>query len=129
MALVVGIVPLFTDCLSQGLTLKLANGTTAPMKCHWTALAAVGAAIPMGLLGILTFLNKRRESVLPLALMGAVLGAVAIALPTVLIGVCANPTHICNAVMKPTMILGGTIALAASLSTLLVRPPQLEQPA
>ena len=37
LALVIGIVPQFTDCQSHGRAIALANGTTVPMKCHWTA--------------------------------------------------------------------------------------------
>ena len=36
--------------------------------------------------------------------------------PTLLIGVCGNPTMICNLVMRPTLIAAGTIAIAASIA-------------
>ncbi len=114
MALVIGIAPLFTDCLSQGLTLKLANGNIAPMKCHWTAIAEIGVAIPLALVGLFNVFSRRKEPDALLGTMGFALGALAVAFPTALIGVCAMPTHLCNMVMKPTLILSGIIAMAAS---------------
>ena len=42
LALVVAIVPQFTDCQSQGRAIELPNGKTIPMKCHWTARGRAG---------------------------------------------------------------------------------------
>jgi hypothetical protein len=114
LALVVGIVPLFTDCLSQGKTLTTSTGAQVPMKCHWTAIAEIGVAVPLALVGVLTMTSKRKETVRSLAAFGVALGALVVAFPTVLIGVCANPTHICNMIEKPTLILGGILAIVLS---------------
>ena len=46
-ALGIAIVPHFTDCFSQGSVLKLANGNTQPMKCHWTAQAEIAVGVPL----------------------------------------------------------------------------------
>lgn len=116
-ALVMAVVPQFTDCLSQGLTLQLANGTSAPMKCHWTSMAMIGIGIPLVGVGALLGFSKRRESQRNLGLMAALLGVSAILVPTVLIGVCANPAHLCNSIMRPTLILSGVIAAALGLGT------------
>lgn len=118
LALVIGIVPLFTDCLSQGAMLTTAAGAKVPMKCHWTAIAEIGAAVPLALVGIITFLSKRKETLQSMNVVGAAMGAMAILFPTALIGVCANPTHICNMVERPVLILGGTLAVAVSLFNL-----------
>jgi hypothetical protein len=115
MALVVGIVPLFTDCLSQGRTLTTSTGAQVPMKCHWTSIAEIGVALPLALVGVLTMTSKRKETVRSLAAFGVLLGAMIILFPTVLIGVCANPMMICNMVEKPTLILSGGLAIALSL--------------
>jgi hypothetical protein len=118
LALVIGIVPQFTDCLSQGLALTTANGMQVPMKCHWTAIAEIGVAVPLALVGIANFISKRKETFRAMGVFGAALGTLAILFPTVLIGVCANPTHFCNMVERPTLILAGTLAIAASVVTL-----------
>jgi hypothetical protein len=108
LALVIGIVPQFTDCESHGRALTLANGREIPMKCHWTARAEIAVAGPLLATGILLFTSKRKENQRTLAAMGAVLGVFVVLLPTALVGVCANPEMICNAVMKPTLILSGS---------------------
>jgi hypothetical protein len=114
-ALVVGIVPQFTDCQSQGRAIELANGRTIPMKCHWTGEAEIAVAGPLLLVGGLMWFVKRRESLRVLSILGLALGAFAILLPTALIGVCASADMLCNSVMKPTLIFGGTVVGAASL--------------
>ena len=45
LALLVAIVPMFTDCASQGRSLTLANGREIPMKCHWTGLAELALTL------------------------------------------------------------------------------------
>jgi hypothetical protein len=114
LGLVIGIVPMFTDCLSQGLALTTTTGMTVPMKCHWTAVASIGVGLMLGLVGIFSLFSKRNETFRALSGVGGASGALAIAFPTVLIGVCANPTHFCNMVEKPTLILSGIVAIAAS---------------
>lgn len=115
MALVMGILPAFTDCQSQGRSLELANGKTVAMKCHWTGIASIAVAVPLGLVGISEILSKRKETSNVLSILGVTLGAFAILLPTSLIGVCANPDMLCNMIMKPALILTGSIAIAASV--------------
>jgi hypothetical protein len=115
LALVVGLVPQFTDCASQGKALTLQNGKTVPMKCHWTGQAEIAIAGPLFILGGLMAFNRRRETLRNLSILGIVLGVFVVLLPTALIGVCANPEMLCNSVMKPTLIFGGTVASLASL--------------
>ena len=115
LALVIGIVPQFTDCLSQGRSLTTTTGMSVPMKCHWTAIAEIGTAIPLGLIGLFNFTSKRKETYLTLNMLGAALGALVISYPTFLIGVCANPMMLCNMVMKPTLVLSGALAIGACI--------------
>ncbi len=115
MALVVGIVPIFTDCQSQGRSLTTDTGKSVPMKCHWTGIAEIGVALPMVLVGMLTVASKRKETLRSLAAFGVTLGSLAVLFPTALIGVCASNMMICNMIMKPTLILGGAVAIVLSL--------------
>jgi hypothetical protein len=85
------------------------------MKCHWAGIAALGAAVPLGLTGLLNIRRQRKDATRSLALMGLASGALAILFPTVLIGVCANPDMICNMVMRPTLITAGILSIAASV--------------
>jgi hypothetical protein len=120
LALVGAIVPQFTDCESQGRELTLANGKTVPMKCHWTSVAALAVGIPLAVLGGLFIFSKRKETHRALAILGLVLGAFMILLPTVLIGVCAMPNMICNEVMRPTMILSGVLTMVVCAVALML---------
>lgn len=113
--LVVGIVPQFTDCQSQGRAIELGNGRTIPMKCHWSAQAEIAVAGPLLAVGGLMGFSQRKESLRSLSILGILLGAFAILIPTYLIGVCASFEMLCNSLMKPIMIFGGTVVLVASL--------------
>jgi hypothetical protein len=113
--LVVGIAPQFTDCNSQGRAIELANGRTIPMKCHWSAQAEIAVAGPLLAVGGLMGFSRRKESLRALSILGILLGAFVILIPTYLIGVCSNFEMICNSLMKPTLIFGGTVVLVASL--------------
>ena len=114
-ALVIGILPQFTDCQSQGRHLTLENGKEIPMKCHWTGKAEVALAGPMFLTGSLLAINKRKETLRNLSLLGGVLGIFVILLPTKLIGVCGNPDMICNSIMKPSLIFFGSLIILLSI--------------
>jgi hypothetical protein len=119
LALVIGIVPQFTTCESQGRSLTLADGRQIPMRCQWTARAEIALAAPLLVTGLLLAFSKRRESQRWLGIIGAVLGVFTVMLPTLLIGVCGNPEMICNAVMKPTLILtGGAVTVLSLLGVL-----------
>jgi hypothetical protein len=115
LALLIGVVPQFTDCQSQGRQLTLDNGRNIPMKCHWTGQAEMALAVPLFLTGSLLGLNKRKETLRNLSLVSGVLGIFVIALPTALIGVCANPDMICNSIMRPTLILLGSLIVGMSV--------------
>ena len=127
LALVIGLVPQFTDCQSQGRALILQNGKTVPMKCHWTAIAEIALAVPLFGLGTVMAFSKRKESRRIIAGLGALLGLFVILLPTALIGVCASAEMLCNSVMKPTLILSGILIIAISAGTLIMSERQVEQ--
>src|SRR5512136_1093385 len=129
LALVVGIVPQFTDCQSQGKALTLANGNTVPMKCHWTAMAALGMAVPLLALGGVMAFSRRKETQRALSMLGVAMGAVVTLLPTALFGVCANGMMLCNNTMQPTLIFSGVLIGATSLVTLVLARKDEAQPA
>jgi len=127
LALVIGILPQFTDCQSQGKALTLQNGKTVPMKCHWTAIAEIGMAVPLLGVGTVMGVTKRKESRRIIAGLGMLLGVFVILLPTRLIGVCASADMLCNSIMKPTLILSGIVIIAISLAALVVSERRPEQ--
>ena len=115
LALVIGIVPQFTDCLAQGSAMKMPNGNLLPMRCHWTRQAEVAVALPLAIVGILVLLSRRRQTQRALLLVGMALGLGAILLPAYLIGVCASDDMICSMLMKPTLLFAGVLTMATCL--------------
>ncbi len=118
-AIALAVVPKFTDCQSHGAVITMRDATgkvtgTTPMKCHWTGVAELGLAIPLGMVGIMMALARKKEAVTFLSIAGVALAGVAIALPNGLIGVCSMPTHTCVTTMKPALTaLGSAAALGA----------------
>ncbi len=115
--LAVGItaVPRFTDCESQGKAIETAKGGMVPMNCHWSGIAEIGVAIPMYIIGAVMTTSRQRRTLAFLSLLGIVLGGLAIAFPTKLIGVCQGPKPmLCATLMKPLLVSLGAGVIAAS---------------
>ncbi|MBN1978934.1 MAG: DUF4418 family protein [Anaerolineae bacterium] len=119
LAVVLAVVPMFTDCQSAGRALTLESGKQVPMKCHWTGLAELGLSLPLAPVGLMMILSRRKESRRVLGITGMIFGVVAILLPTLLIGVCANPDMSCLSIMKPAEILAGVLVIGASLGVVI----------
>ncbi|KAA8830770.1 DUF4418 family protein [Bifidobacterium tissieri] len=81
-----------------------------PMACHWTAQAEIGVGSLIALLGVVAlFVSPQIRIGLNI---GVVLGAVlAIAIPTVLIGVCPGAMMHCHMVARPTLIVLGVLSI------------------
>jgi hypothetical protein len=120
LAILIGVVPSFFNCQYDGKTLVLANGREVPMKCYWTARAALVVAVPLLAVGFLMAFSRRAETLRALGILGAILGAMAILLPTLLIGVCQHAGASCSLVMKPTLILAGILVIVVSLVSAVV---------
>ncbi len=123
MALIAATIPQFTTCESQGKAITLANGSTVPMTCKWTAQAALATGVPLFAVGSLMAFNRRRESRLSLSVLGILLGIVIVLIPTYLIGVCQS-NMLCHTVMRPTLVTTGSISIIAGLVGLIVSPRQ-----
>lgn len=117
LAVLVAVIPMFTDCESAGRMLTLADGRQISMKCHWTGRAELALGVPLLAVGAMMMVSRRKESRRILGIAGTTLGAVAILLPTSLIGVCMNPDMPCVSTMKPALILMGALVIGVSLAT------------
>jgi len=120
LALLIAIVPIFSDCLSAGRMLTLADGREIPMKCHWTGRAELGLGLPLLAVGLTMFFSRRKESKRNLGIVGVTLGVVTILLPTVLIGVCGMPDMPCHAIMQPALTLMGILVIGISLAVVIL---------
>lgn len=120
LAVLISVVPLFTDCESQGRALSLADGRSIPMKCHWTARAELVLGVPLLAVGVMLFFSRRRETRIALGILGVILGVFAILLPTVLIGVCMSADMLCNSLMKPALILTGSLVVVISVASIIL---------
>ncbi|HSJ53696.1 MAG TPA: DUF4418 family protein [Anaerolineae bacterium] len=117
LAVLIGVVPMFTDCESAGRMLTLEDGRQVSMKCHWTARAELGLALPLLAVGAMMPFSKNKGSRRILGIAGAALGIVTILLPTELIGVCMSPEMPCVSTMKPALLLMGALVTAIGLVT------------
>jgi hypothetical protein len=129
LALVVVIVPQFTNCSAEGKTLTLQNGKTVAMKCTWSARAELALGIPLLALGVLMAVSRRKETIRSLSILEIILGVLVILIPTSMIGVCASAAMDCNSILKPTMIVCGILVIIAGLAALVLNERKTENPA
>lgn len=127
LAVLIGVVPIFFNCLHDGKAITLGDGRQIPMKCFWTAMAAIASAAPLLGVGGLMAWSRQRETRRSLGILGGILGLVVIGLPTFLIGVCAHPDASCNMVMKPALIFMGVLVIALSLTSAALPGPRVPQ--
>jgi len=116
LAVLIAIVPIFSDCQSHGRMITLADGREIPMKCHWSGRAELGLGLPLLAVGVTMLFSRRKESRRNLGIVGVTLGVVTILLPTVLIGVCGMPDMPCHAIMQPALVLMGSLVIGISLA-------------
>jgi hypothetical protein len=129
LALVVILVPQFTNCSAEGRTLTLQNGKTVAMKCTWSAKAELALGIPLLAVGVLMAISRRKETIRSLSVLAGIIGVLVILIPSSLIGVCASADMDCNSIMKPTMIVCGILIVLASLVALVLNERKREEAA
>ncbi len=117
LALIVIIVPQFTNCDADGRSLTLESGKQVPMKCLWSARAELALGIPLLVLGILMLLARVKETTRSLSILGVLQGILIILIPTSLIGVCVSGMK-CSDILKPTMLVVGIVTILVSLVAL-----------
>ncbi len=145
LALVIGIVPQFTNCeyaksmatpastattmatpttmmgsqSTTPTTMAKAATTTKP-RCFYTARGEIAVAVPLLIIGIFMLISSRKETWRALSVLGIVEGLFVILLPTVLIGICMKSTMTCRQEMEPTLYAAGGLVIVASLAALIM---------
>jgi hypothetical protein len=107
---------LFPVCAGHVAT---ASGAFLPMKCFWTARAALGCGGVIACAGSIIALASSPGVRLGAVLALLPLGALVAAFPTVLIGVCPNEMMPCRMGTLPALCLLGTFTGALALITAL----------
>jgi hypothetical protein len=136
LALVLAIVPQFTNCDANGHVIKVTAPAPATetgsvgsaakvmkvirMKCLWTARAGIAVAIPLAAAGALLLFSRRKETRRALGITTTALGVCTVLLPMTLIGTCVTPTMPCNTEMKPTMLAVGGLTIALGVIVLVM---------
>ncbi len=139
MALVIGIVPQFTNCeagkadspsptaASSGMASAAPIASPAPatapyrmMKCYWSAHAEIVLAVPLVAIGVLLFFARRKETTRALGILTTILGVLTILIPTSIVGTCLNDKMVCNTEMKPVLLISGGIVVALGVAALVV---------
>lgn len=121
LGLLIAIVPQYTYCRSGGPglnahTVEGASGAVVmshqPMRCMWTARAAILAGVPLAVMGALLLFSpaKRKESIL--GTLTITTGVLTMLIPTHILGTCMNPSMICNTAMQPVLLVAGGITVA-----------------
>lgn len=138
LALIIGIVPQFTNCeyarsmttssttmagastsvTVAGMSAKATVAPTSKSKCLWTARAEIAVAVSLFAIGAFLFFSRRKESRRALSVLAILEGLLAILLPTVLIGLCTMSTMTCRTEMQPTLYAAGGVVIAVGLASL-----------
>ncbi len=112
---------IFPVCEVFGDYAQTATGKLLVMPCGYTARAELGVGSLLALSGAVLMFVKTTETRRALGGVSTALGALAIAFPTAIIGMCANPTHPCVTGTEPALILLGALTILVSLIVILRR--------
>jgi hypothetical protein len=108
-------------CEVNGLWVQTSAGKLLPMPCGYTARAEFGVGSMIMFTGVALMLVKTQNRRIIGAFAGA-LGALAIAFPTYLTGMCAVASHSCRTTTEPTLILSGLATIAVGAGLVLTKP-------
>lgn len=100
------------------------------MKCHWMSQAEIGVGAMIGVLGIAVLLAASPRIRLGLSIGIATAGALALAIPTVLVGGCGMATMSCRSMTIPCLIVISVLVIvgAAANCVHLSRLRETEEP-
>ena len=106
-----------------GKMLTLQTGKEVPMKCHWTAQAAVAVAIILLAVAVMAFLAKQDQK--KFFVVGAVIAVMIFLLFTSLMGVCASPDMRCNTTAVWAKIVAAVVLVCSGVGLLAGKEGQI----
>ena len=109
-------------CEVGGLYLQTTAGKQFPMACGYTARAEIGIGSMIVFSGAALMLVKNEVQKRVFGAFAGALGVLAIAFPTYLTGMCANPAHSCRTEAEPVLILTGLAVVAVGVGLVLMKP-------
>ena len=116
-------------CEVQGMYVTTQSGSKLPMTCGFTARAEIGIGALIVLSGVVLLARQTWETRQTTGIFVMGLGAVAIALPTVIIGMCKVADHICRLMTQPTLEILGAIVFIVGLFLFLKKDDKETKPA
>jgi len=117
---------IFPVCEMEGKFIETKAGKLMPMPCGYTARAETGLGALVALAGIGLFAFRSADSRRAFGVMTTGLGVVVILIPTLLIGMCSAPDHICRIATAPALILLGGITVIVGLYLIVARNTAIE---
>lgn len=95
---------------------KTAAGGLTPMRCAWSANVLIALGVVAVVLAVVGLLTRSGTALGMNALALTCIFALAILVPTKLIGVCGAPTHPCRAATLPAVLAVAGLGLLVSVA-------------
>jgi hypothetical protein len=108
-------------CEVQNMWVQTASGKLLPMPCGYTARGELGVGAMIGFSGVALMLVKTASPRKVIGAFAGALGALAIAFPTFLTGMCSVSSHSCRTTTEPTLILSGLATVAVGVGLVLMK--------
>lgn len=111
----IAVVPQFIVPVCEN-AVHTASGGSVPMKCFWTARAELGTGALIAFCGLLLCICRNAGARFGIAAVAAAASLLALAFPSMLIGMCGAETMPCRIGTLPGLILLGSAAFLVSLA-------------
>jgi hypothetical protein len=94
---------------------KVCDGSKMQMKCYWSSRAEIGIGLILVVLGVLYLLLEQWQAKIAICILGITTGIIAILIPTILIGGCADKMMVCQSLSFPAIYLISVVTIIAAL--------------